>query len=515
MNKQTYRSTSKRGISLSFLFIFLFFLNQGWAQETSYNPIQDEIYREGEVAIIKVTMAPEDKTFILADENRNSNEYKRGTISFKNSVMDTLVNDIGIRIRGNTSREHVKKSFKINFKAFLGEKFFGYKKFNLKAENNDASMIRELMALRIFRGSNVPAARCHHAELYINDEYMGLYLNVEQIDDEFVDTRFGTEEGNLYKCFWSARLENNGVINDNSIYELKTNKEINDRSKLAQFVKVLNTTPTDNFSTELEKVFNVPSMIRCMAVEALLGHWDGYSYNQNNYYLYENPENGLIEFIPYDFDNTFGLDFLQVDWAKRDLMKWPFPGLSNRPLSNRILSIDAYFKQYLVEINKLLNGLFAEDTLFAQFDAFKPLLTDAIKRDVYYPIKYGFSHQAFLDSHITKVADHAPYGLRPYVTTRTQFAREQVPSIVTSIPISSFPSIVVFPNPSDGRCLNLKSESNTDKSLVRVLSVHGQELPFQMINGASGQLKLSFDHQLASGIYFVLVDEVMVRFGVR
>ena len=106
------------------------------------------------------------------------------------------------------------------------------KSLTLKAENNDPSMIRELMSLQTFRKSDLPAARTHHSEVYINDEYMGIYLNVEQIDDEFVDSRFGNEEGNLYKCAWGATLEDDGQINNDDIYELKTNEDVNDRSVL-------------------------------------------------------------------------------------------------------------------------------------------------------------------------------------------------------------------------------------------------------------------------------------------
>jgi spore coat protein H len=64
------------------------------------------------------------------------------------------------------------------------------------------TMIRELLTLKYYREMNVPAARTHHVRLYMNDEYMGIYLNVEQIDDEFLNQRHGHEEGFLYKCFF-------------------------------------------------------------------------------------------------------------------------------------------------------------------------------------------------------------------------------------------------------------------------------------------------------------------------
>jgi len=120
-------------------------------------------------------MLTSDKEFLLDDANVDSNEYLPASFQFANSQMDTVLTfEVGLRLRGNSSRNQPKRSFKIKFKEFDGEKFFGYKKFNLKAENNDPSMVREMLALQTFRKRNVPATRTHHVELYINDEYMGI-----------------------------------------------------------------------------------------------------------------------------------------------------------------------------------------------------------------------------------------------------------------------------------------------------------------------------------------------------
>ena len=66
------------------------------------------------------------------------------------------------------------------------------------------------------------------------------------------------------------------------------NEDLDTRSELNHFVEILNNSTGANFKTEIEKVFNVDGFLRQMAVEALIGHWDGYSYLNNNYYLYYN-----------------------------------------------------------------------------------------------------------------------------------------------------------------------------------------------------------------------------------
>jgi spore coat protein CotH len=78
-----------------------------------------------------------------------------------------------------------------------------------------------------------------------------------------------------------------------------------------------------------------------MAADAVLGNWDNYWYLKSNYYLYNNPETGLFHFIPYDIDNTFGVDFVQGDWGWRDVYSWGHPS-EPRPLAERILNVSEY-----------------------------------------------------------------------------------------------------------------------------------------------------------------------------
>lgn len=52
-----------------------------------------------------------------------------------------------------------------------------------------------------------------------------------------------------------------------------------------------------------------------MTVQIFCDDWDGYIYNKNNFYLYHNTLTGKIEYLPYDVDNTFGIDWFGIDWS--------------------------------------------------------------------------------------------------------------------------------------------------------------------------------------------------------
>jgi len=186
----------------------------------------------------------------------------------------------------------------------------------------------------------IPAPRANHVQVYINDDYYGLYISVEHIDEEFIKSRFTYNDGNQYKCLWPANLNYLGddpdfyklQQGDRRVYELKINEELDDYTDIAHFIDVLNNTNQQNFECELDEVFNTYDYLKVIASEILFGHWDGYIYNQNNYYLYHNTVSEKFEFIPYDLDNTLGIDWLDRDWGSRNIYDWQQHGDNYRPL---------------------------------------------------------------------------------------------------------------------------------------------------------------------------------------
>ena len=229
-------------------------------------------------------------TMLLPTNVRSNHEYHAMCIITKGDTKDTI-NNVGLRLRGNTSRLADKKSFKISFNSFEPEKKFkGLEKLNLNGEHNDPSIVRAKLAWDFFADAEIPAARVNHVRLHINDEYRGLYLNVEHIDEEFIKKRFENTDGNLFKCLWPANLNyinsdpesykftNNG----RRAYNLKTNTVEDDYSGLADFIWRLNSSVTNNFQCKIEEVLDVNSVLKAMAIDMLTSNWDGVI-NQNNF----------------------------------------------------------------------------------------------------------------------------------------------------------------------------------------------------------------------------------------
>ncbi len=491
------------------VFLLLFVLS-GFTQ--SLNPDADEIFREDEVTEIRLTMSAADKEFLLADENRFSETYVQANVEFNNSQLPgTTVTNVGVRLRGNTARNGAKRSFKIDFKEFGGERFESYKKLNLKPNVNDPAHIRELLSMHMFRLLDVPAPRIAPTTLYINDEYMGVYLNVEQIDDEFVDKRFGKESGFLYKCAYSATLEDNGQVFNDELYEPKMNEEFDTKAELDHFVDVLNNTSDSQFQTEIEKVFQVDRFIRYMAVEAIIGHWDGYSYLNNNYYLYYDADAGdhKFEFIAYDTDNTWGIDWVDRDWATRDLTHF-YRHNHARPLASRIMDVEEYRNRYYGYLHRLFTNYFTPAYLYPIFDQLETMLSPLVQADHRFDDSFGFTHSDFLAAFDYSSNRQAEYGLRGFVETRRSTGIGSFPTIILNASISD--DFKIYPNPNSTGILTITGK-NISQLPISITDVFGREMIVQILQNAGKTARIKAPK--ISGMYILQIGESTSRIIVK
>jgi len=415
-----------------FAFILLLQLSFSACSQPSFPP-NEPVFDSSVVARVDVTINPDTLQWIY--ENVESDIEFHAGFNFNNGTIDETVDDIGFRLRGNTSRYSQKKSFKISFNTFQsGRKFYGMEKLNLNGEHNDPSIIRSRICWDWLRAFGVAAPRSTHAEVYINGNYYGLYTMVEHVDEEFVESRFDNKEGNLYMCLWPADLNYLGSDPDlykltngsRKVYELKTNTGPDDYSDLAQFINVLNNTPLENLECELYKIFNLNNYLKIMAIDVITGNWDGYIYNKNNFYLYHNTETDKFEYIPYDLDNTLGIDWLDRDWGTRDIYDWEQHSPEVRPLYTRLLEVPEIRDRYSFYMKQLLDMLADEDSLFANIDQIRNLISPSVVNDPFYPLDYGYSYTDFLNSYNQALDGHVDYGLKPYIQTRKASALQQL-----------------------------------------------------------------------------------------
>ena len=399
------------------------------------HPIDGPLYNKNSVGKLEIFIDPDSLAPMLQPANLYLDHEYPATLVYTNNGTTDTVQNIGFRLRGNTSRQAQKKSFKVSINSFTsGRRYQGVKDINMNGEHNDPSISRARLCWELGAESGIPVSRVAHAELYINGVYHGVYINLEHINDDWLGLRFGNSTGNLYKCTYPANLQyisNNPndykLIKSNGerIYELKTNESQDDYSGLANFIAVLNNTPLNQLECALDEVFNIEGYLHALAFEVATGHWDNYSFNQNNYYLYDNPETGKFEFIPYDMDNTFGVDWFGIDWANRNVNNWNNPN-QNFPMANRLLAqpqLKEIYQFYLAEILQKLGSQTFEnkiDNIHSQIQPYAYL-------DTFKGLDYGFSNLDFDNSFDSTQADqHVKMGIKTYINQRVSSGLQQL-----------------------------------------------------------------------------------------
>jgi CotH kinase protein/Lamin Tail Domain/Secretion system C-terminal sorting domain len=392
-------------------------------------------FPQNEVAEIHITIDP-DSLIEMIDSLENVHEYPAKFVFMSNALNDTL-DTIGIRLRGQSSLGASKKSFKLEFDAFDGNADWqGLEKMNLLAQHNDVSMLRSKICYDAFRQFGIPCARTSYVRLYINEEYRGLYLNVESLDNKMTKLHFdGEGDGNLYKCTYPATLQ---YISDNPSdykfalwdvrqYELQNNSYFDNYSDLAHFIDVLVNTPLNDLSCELPQVFNVEDYLLIAAMDILLGNWDGHIYNKNNFYLYNDQFTNRMRYIPYDLDNTFGMDWLNIDWAERNIYTWS-PTFEDRPLYQRLLAVPEFRDRFSYNIERICNEFFNTENIAVIAENWQNLIASSIENDLYFTLDNGFTYSDFLDAINTAWGEHLEYGILEYVESRRSNALSQLES---------------------------------------------------------------------------------------
>tara|TARA_R110002050_G_scaffold154997_2_gene282982 strand:- start:1196 stop:1843 length:648 start_codon:yes stop_codon:yes gene_type:complete len=164
------------------------------------------IWNTSTIAQIHIQIAPKDLKKLILPSNMDDRDYMHVNFTFFNGAVKEQMNNVGMRVKGGASRAFAKKSWKLSFNAFeKGRKWFGQNKLPLKATSMTPMYVRELSSIAGLKSMGAPAQRASFANIYINGESWGLYTMFEDPGrDEYLNSRFGTAKGALWKC--SVRL---------------------------------------------------------------------------------------------------------------------------------------------------------------------------------------------------------------------------------------------------------------------------------------------------------------------
>ena len=208
---------------------------------------------------------------------------------------------IAIKLKGSAGSFQpidARPGFSINTSKFKGsDRFHGLKRFQLNNCAQDGTALNELVSGEMARTAGVPASRCTHALVKLNDRELGIYVLKEGFTEEFLSAFFQRTDGQLYDGGFCAEI--------NEKMEMDRGEE-NNRTGLLKLCAAMKEGDQAKQFEAMSSLVDVDAYLRYLALENIMCHWDGYSFNRNNYRIYENPENNRFYFILHGMDQMFG-----------------------------------------------------------------------------------------------------------------------------------------------------------------------------------------------------------------
>jgi spore coat protein CotH len=399
----------------------------------------DMFFDDTAVREIRLTFSDPNWYNTLYNAHANDSTDPAFPASFQSG--DVSIPLIGVRMKGHSSfsGSSTKKSFKIDFNYYdppgtPGDEetnFVDLKKLNLNNSCFDPTMLREKIFMDFAR-QYIPAVRAVHCRLYINNAYYGLYVAVEQVDKPFIKNRFGDgEDGNLWKGAAPDDVSNPGAdfgsdltwqgtnpVTYHAHYQLKTNEEDDDFTRLIQFINVLNNTAAANLPAQFEPIADVNNILYGLAVSNLFAHLDSYNGSAHNYYLYDRVDTGQMVHILWDANMAFGR--FSYGGASNMIQLPPFwlPSGGQRPLESKLWAVSAYNRSYLRMLARMLREGFDTANMQAEIDR----LANLIRTDVYADPRKFYSNAQFESNLYNNISSGGTiYGLRTFVTQRATY----------------------------------------------------------------------------------------------
>jgi hypothetical protein len=203
-------------------------------------------------------------------------------------------------------------SLKLDFNMYHEDsRLDGLKKLNLHAMSSDPTKMHERLGYSLFREMDILAPRAVHAKVYINGEYHGLFVAVEQVDGRFTANRFPEHgDGNLYKEIWPGPNTSEAAIKE----ALKTNDDpgTEDVSGFVGLSEAVAAAGGDDFAETMAPFLDFDYLARYLVVDRAITNFDGilafyedFGTTNHNYYWYHEEASGRFTLIPWDLDKTF------------------------------------------------------------------------------------------------------------------------------------------------------------------------------------------------------------------
>jgi len=306
---------------------------------------------------------------------------------------------VKIRLRGASARFFPKKSWNVSFESV---RFEGRTALNLVAEYADATMLAEKLSYDVLAALRVPAPRTKYVRLLINGEYMGLFLDIEQVNKSFLRAHeFADRDGTIYRTGWKDNEFKTWKVPYQGNWNKRTNEQSSD-APLWEVLRVINHTPEPELPQVLAQHLELESFLRSMTLDVLMSN--NYIEDSESYFIHDKVTRRWA-YVPWDLNNVdarwwypipiedarpiyrhplfpFTLTDTWIDKRYAD-RKTVHPGylpvFSN--LGTRVILNPELRARLLARLDKALEELFTEQVMGAHIDALHALIAPHMAQD--------------------------------------------------------------------------------------------------------------------------------------
>ncbi len=346
----------------------------------------DSIFNDSRIYRYDLTFYTDQWDSIMQYNKLNEEVYIPARFVWHKDNGDSVAYDsIGVRYKGNSSYNFAgsspKKPYKMYFNKYRkDQKFFDVEKLNFSNLVHDPSHMREKISYDLCRRL-MPVSRAVYAIITVKGVEIGLFLQLENVDEDFLSRTYKDDQSNLYKSSDNGtslkyKGQNQSAYADE--YELKTNTDKDDWGGLILMLEKLNTTSDSNFVKVVGKALDLDNCIRYLAFNMVTSNFDSYTGSGRNIYLYDDSQSKQFKLIPWDFNLGFGN--YSGGWNILTVDAFTIPNLNIRPLAQRILGIDSLKKAYGRYISNMINNFVCSDTIMALAARIKPVIDSAVKK---------------------------------------------------------------------------------------------------------------------------------------
>ena len=296
----------------------------------------DSLYALDNVLTIRITMPQRDWDAVRTEQpagGRCNFDWTGGSrftwrkapsveISGTHFPARTTFSDVGVKKKSFCgSFRNDKPCLHIDFGRFSEanitpiEALIGSRYLTLNNSVQDRSYVRQPLAYTLLDMAGLPHSRCNFARVFVNGKLIGegvngvsgpgVYVNAEPIMKRYIERNFnGNTRGNLYE------LESGDDLVKDRLRFIATESlsKFEDQADLKFAIDHI----AGHGVVGAAQVIDLDQFIKLYAMEFYLKHWDGYTGNTNNTYLYNDvdavkaPGLGNVKFklIPWGVDQT-------------------------------------------------------------------------------------------------------------------------------------------------------------------------------------------------------------------